>query len=452
MTLNALTTELNKKSNTTHDHNTLYYTQTQIDSKLSSYSTTSHNHDTSYYKKSEIKTVATTGSYNDLTNKPTIPTVPTSLKNPQPLVFTGGSTVSYDGSTKQTVNIPNNYVAKTGDTMTGNLSIQNDNVAGNGVDNNYKDTFKAGVINIGDRLQLCTDNEGGNIRIKSPSNTNTYEIDAYNGDLRLYHNNGSIANSLTIHNSPTTTYGFTHRRGALFVNQGLYNGSLSIDYGSLIINGTEISDMVKPGRDATSDNISYSNMLLIRSMLPDSISAIEVFTWCKGMQNYKDTDEELINFGPSHLDTGTGHYYLGRNKAWTNIYAAKAVTVNSDRRLKRDIKDFDDDFVREFIMGIKPKKFGYKNGDRTHYGFIAQDIEELMRSLNMTNLDFSGLCITKPIRNPDEEVNNDELDEVYGLRYEEFISPLLRMVQIQQSEIDDLKKEVSELKKIISSL
>lgn len=50
-----------------------------------------------------LKQVAKTGSYNDLTDKPTIPT---SLKNPQPLVFSGGSSVSYDGSEKQTVNIP----------------------------------------------------------------------------------------------------------------------------------------------------------------------------------------------------------------------------------------------------------------------------------------------------------------------------------------------------------
>lgn len=46
------------------------------------------------------------GSYNDLTNKPTIPTVPTSLKNPYKLTFTGASTASYDGSSAVTVNIP----------------------------------------------------------------------------------------------------------------------------------------------------------------------------------------------------------------------------------------------------------------------------------------------------------------------------------------------------------
>ena len=43
------------------------------------------------------------GDYNDLTNKPTIPT---KLPNPQSLTFTGGATGSYDGSSALQINIP----------------------------------------------------------------------------------------------------------------------------------------------------------------------------------------------------------------------------------------------------------------------------------------------------------------------------------------------------------
>ena len=43
------------------------------------------------------------GSYNDLTDKPTIPTA---LPNPNALTFTGAVTGSYDGSAAMTVNIP----------------------------------------------------------------------------------------------------------------------------------------------------------------------------------------------------------------------------------------------------------------------------------------------------------------------------------------------------------
>ena len=54
----------------------------------------------------DLKSVAFSGSYTDLSNKPTIPTVPAALKNPQALTFTGGVTGSYDGSAAKSVKIP----------------------------------------------------------------------------------------------------------------------------------------------------------------------------------------------------------------------------------------------------------------------------------------------------------------------------------------------------------
>lgn len=56
--------------------------------------------------KSSLATVATSGKYSDLTGTPTIPTVPTSLKNPNALTFTGGVTGTYDGSAAKSVAIP----------------------------------------------------------------------------------------------------------------------------------------------------------------------------------------------------------------------------------------------------------------------------------------------------------------------------------------------------------
>lgn len=47
-----------------------------------------------------------THSYNALTDKPTIPTVPASLPNPYKLTFTGAVTGEYDGSAAKTINIP----------------------------------------------------------------------------------------------------------------------------------------------------------------------------------------------------------------------------------------------------------------------------------------------------------------------------------------------------------
>lgn len=53
--------------------------------------------------KPSFATVATSGSYNDLNNKPTIPT---KLPTPNALTFTGAVTGTWDGSSAKTVNIP----------------------------------------------------------------------------------------------------------------------------------------------------------------------------------------------------------------------------------------------------------------------------------------------------------------------------------------------------------
>ena len=57
--------------------------------------------------KPSFATVATSGSYNDLSNKPTIPTIPSSLKNPNALTISlnGTSQGAYDGSAVKNINI-----------------------------------------------------------------------------------------------------------------------------------------------------------------------------------------------------------------------------------------------------------------------------------------------------------------------------------------------------------
>ena len=113
---------------------------------------------------------------------------------------------------------------------------------------------------------------------------------------------------------------------------------------------------------------------------------------------------------------------------------------------------------------------------RTHYGFIAQDIEELMNTLNMDSKDFAGF-IKSPkkvikyedengtkLKNPIEEVVENEYD--YALRYDEFIAPLIKVVQEQQKTIEqqqriieqqqiaieNQQKEIEQIKKELSKM
>lgn len=56
--------------------------------------------------KPTFATVATSGDYNDLNNKPTIPSIPGSLPNPYALTFTGYQSKTYNGSAAVSVAIP----------------------------------------------------------------------------------------------------------------------------------------------------------------------------------------------------------------------------------------------------------------------------------------------------------------------------------------------------------
>ena len=47
---------LGDKANLNHNHNDLYYTETEVDTKLSTKSDTNHNHNDLYCTKSELNT------------------------------------------------------------------------------------------------------------------------------------------------------------------------------------------------------------------------------------------------------------------------------------------------------------------------------------------------------------------------------------------------------------
>lgn len=115
------------------------------------------------------------------------------------------------------------------------------------------------------------------------------------------------------------------------------------------------------------------------------------------------------------------------NHKWRTVYAINGTINTSDRREKKCIKPLQSK-ARDFIMDLKPVSYKFKNGKRTHYGLIAQDVEDTMTKLGLTEMDFAGLCKDK---------NGD--DYIYGLRYDEFIAPLILMVQELKKEVEDLR-------------
>ena len=163
---------------------------------------------------------------------------------------------------------------------------------------------------------------------------------------------------------------------------------------------------------------------------------------------------------------------IGRSSfQWRNIYATNGTIQTSDRTRKTDVNSLEAQKAQAFIHGLNPVSYKMLDGTsgRTHYGFIAQDIEELMNILNMDSSDFAGF-IKSPkkvikyedengtkLENPIEEVVENEYD--YALRYDEFIAPLIKVVQEQQKTIEqqqiaikNQQKEIEQIKKELSKM
>ena len=108
-----------------------------------------------------------------------------------------------------------------------------------------------------------------------------------------------------------------------------------------------------------------------------------------------------------------------------------AVQFVSDRRKKRSIKDLAISKARSFIMGLKPCKFKFtkdiSTSNRYHHGFIAQEVHEAMPE------DWGLYC------------ENKDLDFI-GLRYDEIIADLVKVVQDQEKRIESLEMEIKKVK------
>ena len=127
-----------------------------------------------------------------------------------------------------------------------------------------------------------------------------------------------------------------------------------------------------------------------------------------------------------------------------------STAITSDRNMKKDIIDIDGKYI-DFFDRLRPITYKYNVGHRDHIGFVAQEVEEALLESGLTTEQFAGLVIERDITiNPnydsslsDEEnkANETHYDTLYSLRYEEFISLIVKKVQDLQRQVNELKGE-----------
>lgn len=263
------------------------------------------------------------------------------------------------------------------------------------------------------------------------TSTGTYNTAC--GSAALYDNNGSY----------NTATGFE----ALRLNRESYNAA----FGYQALRNTIASQYnVAFGYQAgwSLDN-GYNNVFLGANTNVNGI----------GYYNVIAIGQATVCTAPSQVTMGnpaTGSYRAYAN--WSNI---------SDGRYKKNVKE--DVPGLSFINKLRPVTYnldatGLENflnksitnkgevsanakaimdkafkekGDIVQTGFIAQEVEKSAREIGF---DFSGVDAAK----------NE--NDIYGLRYAEFVVPLVKAVQELSAENDALKKEVDELKALVESL
>jgi hypothetical protein len=131
---------------------------------------------------------------------------------------------------------------------------------------------------------------------------------------------------------------------------------------------------------------------------------------------------------------------------WSTVYAATGTINTSDARDKTDVAD--SPLGLAFIEALRPVSYKWKIGGvditaaatpekaavtaaragvRTHYGLLAQDVKAALDAADVG--DFAGWTLDDPA----------DPESRQGLRYDEFIAPLIRAVQELSARVEALE-------------
>lgn len=219
-----------------------------------------------------------------------------------------------------------------------------------------------------------------------------------------------------------------------------YSGSTYID-GSKIMTGTVQASILSGGTVQLLDQNGNTCGSLNLSSTSGGIGV--ALGSGNGMQFYANGNIYLeSNTATLSLEDGyvsAGGTLIPRNQTcglgaasfpWSTGYVSSSVISTSDKNKKHDIEDLPDKYVGMLDL-LTPKrfKFNYGTSDRYHSGFIAQDVKEAMDACNIDSKEFGGW-----VRDIDADGN-----DIYMLRYEEFIAILFAKIKQMDFRIKELE-------------
>ena len=159
-------------------------------------------------------------------------------------------------------------------------------------------------------------------------------------------------------------------------------------------------------------------------------------------ENWYPIFNNLYSLGqpPRALTPADPEYDIVGNRFWKTIYSNTGTINTSDQRLKTEISQ--SALGLDFINNLNPVSYKFIEGgkeivdgdpvsipgSRTHYGLIAQEVKEV---LDEAQVDFGGWVL----------LDKEDPDSEQALRYEEFISPLIKAVQELTARVKALEEQ-----------
>ena len=274
----------------------------------------------------------------------------------------------------------------------------------------FTDTSSADLaINLSSGVSLITPSTG--TLAFGTSNTERMRIDS----------SGNVLVGATSNNNDAAGIGL-NSTGFFYATR---SGSLAASFNRLTDDGT-IADFRRDGNVSGTLNSVVANRISLRAGSTAGylgVGSTDYFAW------------NTTDFRPTADDT----YDLGASGArFDDIFATNGTIQTSDQNEKNTITN--SDLGLDFVKRLSPKSFKFNGKTRTHYGLIAQDIETVLSDISKSTTDFAGFCKD----DISEEQDGSELR--YGLRYTEFVSPLIKAIQEQQELIEDLQQQINNLR------
>lgn len=135
---------------------------------------------------------------------------------------------------------------------------------------------------------------------------------------------------------------------------------------------------------------------------------------------------------------------------FNNLYSTNAVST-SDAKKKDVVKEITYTDSNDFIKSLTPYEYTFKDSDskRVHMGFLAQDVDKKIKDLGMGNM---AICEAAWIKDNKELYYSEDAPEEeleWGLKYNEFIAPIIKTLQYLLKENDEKTKKIEELESII---